>query len=133
MRLLAALLVLCASPAVAETVQFQSPSGNIHCMMSDEPWMDGARCDILSVSTLSYASRPSWCDLDWGQAFYVPNFGGAEPSCAGDTVAGNGFVLQYGQSYTVGNVTCFSDESGMLCRNGSGDGFALRRAAQQVF
>ena len=134
MKLVPLIVLACAAaPAVAEDVFFQSPSGNIHCIMSDDPNFGGTRCDIMEVNALSYASRPADCDLDWGQAFFVGPSGGAGPICHGDTAAAGGPVLDYGMSYTLGGVTCFSETSGMLCRNEEGAGFALSRSEQQAF
>jgi hypothetical protein len=132
MRLLSVLLVLAAAPAAAETIYFQSPSGNIGCMISDGDW-NGARCDILEY-TPSF-SKPYDCDLDYGHAFEVEgNYGSGYPVCAGDTVfVGGAAVLPYGQHVILGDIACYSETTGMECQNGRGGGFHIRRASQVVY
>ena len=128
---LAAALALATTAAQAEDILFRSPSGNIHCLVSDDPSYAGARCDIGEVDALSFARRPADCDLDWGRAFFVGERGSAEPICAGDTVVSpDATVLPYGRSVTLGAVTCESSKQGMECRNGSGGLFLLRRRSQ---
>jgi hypothetical protein len=132
MRLtLAVLLCLCAHAVPAQEVFFQSPSGNIQCAIFDGT-APVARCDIGDC-TSSFA-RPGDCDLDWGYAFEVGASGPGYPLCAGDTVAVPGArVLGYGQSVSLGGITCTSAQTGMTCRNAGGGGFALSKARQRVF
>ncbi len=132
--LMAGLALWAGAAAAQDMVQFQSPTGNIHCLMlaGDGDWQ-GVRCDILEAE-LSYTLRPVDCDLDWGHAFEVPRRGGATPVCAGDTVADPGApVLDYGRSYSRGGMTCTSEKTGMTCLNAQGSGFTLSRARQRVF
>jgi hypothetical protein len=130
----AVLAVWAGAGAAQDWVVFQSPSGNIHCMMIDDETWQGTRCDILEVATMSYPLRPVDCDLDWGHAFEVPSRGGAAPACAGDTVASpEAPVLDYGREVTHGGVTCVSETSGVTCTNRSGSGFTLAKARQRVF
>jgi hypothetical protein len=134
MRALILALTLAAGPAVAddEFLFFQSPTGNIGCMLMTGSW-DGARCDIFEL-TMSFPTPPADCDLDWGHAFEVAAHGGAGPVCAGDTVFDpGGFVLGYGKSVTLGGVTCTSEKTGMTCTNARGHGFSVARARQKVF
>jgi hypothetical protein len=115
-------------------VQFQSPSGNIHCMMLDASgeWR-GTRCDIME-GTRSFAVPPEDCDLDWGHAFEVPSGGAAGPVCAGDTVADPGAaILGYGASITHGGVTCTVERNGVTCANAAGRGFMISRSGQSLF
>lgn len=121
----------CSGAASADQfVGFRSPSNNIHCLMSSGDW-NGVRCDIGNF-TPSYAD--SSCDLDFGFAFEVGPTGSGFPVCAGDTVRDDSNpVLNYGQRYTFGGVTCVSETTGMTCTNASGRGFYLSRARQRVF
>jgi hypothetical protein len=120
--------------AAQDMVQFQSPSGNIHCLMvADAGGWQGARCDVRE-GTRSFAVPPADCDLDWGHAFEVPARGAAGPVCAGDTVANpGGAVIGYGASISHGGVTCTVERTGVRCANVAGQGFALSRAGQSVF
>lgn len=126
-------LLLPALPAAAQGIAwFQSPSGNIHCMIGD--WEGGyARCDIDEY-TPSFPHRPDWCEQDYGFGFDVGPLDPGMVVCAGDTVKEpSAFVLEYGQSITMGRVTCTSARTGMTCTNPEGHGFTVARARQQVF
>lgn len=128
-------LVLSAPAAAQEMILFRSPSGNIHCMIfqGDGDWQ-GARCDVLELTGMSYPVPPADCALDWGHAFEVGRSGPGAPVCAGDTVASpHGPVLGYGQSVSGGGVTCTSERTGMTCVNRQGHGFTVAKARQQVF
>jgi hypothetical protein len=134
MRLRLAFCALCAAlPAAAdEFLPFQSPSGNIHCMLTTG-FFDGARCDIFD-KTPSLPPPPGGCPLDWGTAFEIGASGRGGGLCAGDTVAQpNSVVLPYGAAISFGGVTCWSERTGMTCTNGEGGGFSLSRQAQRVF
>ena len=129
MRTLACLALLAATPAGAQDLFFQSPSGNIGCIMFET---GGVRCDMAS-GTPSYA-RPSDCDLDFGLAFYVGPTGRGEPICHGDTaLEPRADVLSYGFEVEFGGVLCDSAETGVTCVNRQGGGFTIRRARQEVF
>ena len=128
MRIIALLAVL-AAPAAAQDVVFQSPSGNIGCIMFGD---GGARCDI-GEANVTYRNGGG-CDLDYGTAFYVGPIGSGEVLCAGDTARDpSAPVLDYGYVYEHGGVICESQPHGMACTNAGGGGFIVRRADQQVF
>ncbi len=130
-------LVFGGSAACAEEyVGFQSPTGNIHCVIfsgfGDDG--DGARCDIGTFEA-SALPAPADCDFDWGNAFWIGAAGRRGGlACISDSVTDPGNpVLGYGESITAGGVTCTSAKSGMTCQNSAGHGFALARAKQRVF
>lgn len=112
-------------------ISFQSPSGNIHCMFEDDGGVD-VRCDRINFQNAPPA--PADCDLDWGHGFAVGATGRGAAICAGDTVAtGNSFVLEYGNSITVGSITCLSEANGMTCQNDDGGGFTISRSQQDTY
>lgn len=129
------LCLLClglSQPAWAEDFRFQSPSGNIHCLLVTEEPLPWVRCD-LREAVVSYKSDPA-CGLDYGKAFFVGRKGQGQVVCAGDTVIDPTAVkLPYGKSTVFYDISCSSDRSGMTCRNGQGHGFTISRARQQVF
>lgn len=130
-----ALAALHAPPAPAQTIeQFQSPTGNIHCMfVADGEAGPTLRCDIRQISNAP-PPRPRNCDLEWGQAFEIAGRSRGARICYGDTVAdASSPVLAYGEVWRRAGFTCFSAESGMTCRNSAGGGFELSRARQRVF
>jgi hypothetical protein len=42
-------------------------------------------------------------------------------------------VLNYGEKFKHGPIVCESEKTGMMCKNKSGQGFALSRAQQRLF
>ena len=134
MNRLIALLVVLATPLAAEDfAEFQTPSGNIHCVMYGEQ-PAGVRCDMVEL-TQSFTEPPPDCDLDFGTSFYVD----AETPrgvlyCHGDTIIMPTMdFLAYGDRLTVGGITCVSEKTGLTCTNPSGAGFTLTRARQTLF
>ncbi len=123
---------LVVTPAAAQdTVHFQSPTGNIHCLISGPPWAE-ARCDLLQA-TVNFR-RPVDCDLEWGLSFGVGASGSGAPLCVGDTTAMPGApVLGYGRSVSHAGFICLSEQSGVTCQNAQGHGFKVARSAQRVF
>jgi len=127
-------LVVLASPAVADDLYFfQSPSGNIHCMIATGAYAE-ARCDAMHL-TPSYTRPPAGCDLDWGRSFAIGLYDRRGVlACVGDTVAMPGSdVLPYGEVVQLGGFDCVSEQSGMTCTNPTGHGFTLSKARQRVF
>ncbi len=133
MRILAVLLLVATPVQATDVTLFESPSGNIACMLAEGEG-NWASCEIADFVP-SFTQRPADCDLDWGHMFTI--LAGAEGAildCAGDTLRGNeSQVLDYGQSITGGSVTCRSERAGMLCENSEGHGFRLSRNLQSVF
>lgn len=139
MRSLILLLAL-GLPELAQAqqfVDFQTPSGNIHCsiMSGMGDAQDGARCDIGDYTPSILMVPPPDCDLDWGHAFVIGATSSAGAlGCAGDTLINPANpVLTYGQSVTSGGITCRSEKTGLTCQNSAGHGFMLSKARQNLF
>ena len=137
-RCISALLAVAATsaavPSAADAlVQFETPSGNIGCIMGAGY---GARCDIQNRDW-SRGPRPEGCrmDVDWGQGLIVGKRGKGHIVCAGDTALNNGGgTLAYGKSASAGRFTCTSRESGVTCRNRRNDhGFFISKQRYRVF
>lgn len=127
-------VLLSAAPAWAgDFIDFQSPTGNIHCMMDPEGEYAYVRCDLREL-TPSYTRAPADCDLDWGFAFGVEDKGEAYLICAGDTVQNPGNpVLPYGEAISAGGISCVSAKTGITCTNAEGHGFSVAKAKQRLF
>lgn len=127
------LLMGWAGLAQAEIQQFQSPSGNIRCLVSVTD-VAGVRCD-LEVDRQSYTDRPASCEGDWGTSFVVLRAGEGLLNCARDAIddASASIILPYGGSLDLGGITCLSETTGMTCTNAEGGGFSVRRAEQRIF
>ncbi|WP_431299924.1 DUF6636 domain-containing protein [Tabrizicola sp. BL-A-41-H6] len=133
MRWMLGFLVLAGPAAAQDYVGFQSPTGNIHCMIYRDASGAEARCDLRDLVP-SYREAPPGCDLDWGLAFAVGARGAGVLACVGDTVIDPGNpVLVYGDAVSLGGISCVSAETGMTCTNGQGHGFQVARARQRLF
>ena len=77
--------LLGAAPTSAATF-FESPSGNIKCVMDKS---SGVRCDI-GVRDWKPPPKPDWCPVDWGNGLEVSARGRARFTCAGDAVPKTG-------------------------------------------
>ena len=122
-----------ANPPKDPAIFFQTPSGNISCVIwtGDDASL---RCDIGQM-TPTYTRRPADCDLDWGQAFGITADGSSgELICYGDAVVGqNMFTLNYGDNIDQAGLRCMSEKRGLTCKNERGHGFFLSKARQEVF
>lgn len=128
--LLAALAISLAAAAQASALSFfQSPSGNIGCVIGKLE----VRCDIREHDWTA-PPKPAWCELDWGSGVVVGHHGRAEIVCAGDTALGEGEHLAYGDAIARGRFRCTSRRRGMRCVNRRNDhGFLLSRESVRRF
>jgi hypothetical protein len=129
---MAALLSLTARAVMAGALEtFQSPTGNIHCLISDGP----QPTPIASCEVRQYAGpvppRPADCELDWVAGASIDAKGHVRLfSCQGDTNVDHGNkTLAYGSAITHGGVTCSASPAGVVCKAKSGRGFLVSRAA----
>jgi len=134
MHRLALILAVIATPAVADDlIQFQSPTGNIHCLIATGDYAE-ARCDMIDLVP-SYRTPPHDCDLDWGASFTVGR--GSRMGalgCVGDTAVNpESMVLGYGTRISLGGFECTSEQTGMTCTNPGGHGFTIARARQRLY
>lgn len=106
---------------------FRTPSGNIHCYLSNgsggtvQCWVLSRACRGAYGGTYAYA----WAIRGRG--------GRPTRLCPGDIVPGRR-VLRYGRSTSVGSITCRSEVRGLTCTNRrTGRGFFLSRQRQYTF
>ena len=122
-----------AGAAAADYVEFRSPTGNINCSIYSDPSGATARCDLRELVP-SYKKKPAGCDFDWGSSFAVDKKGKGYLACVSDAVGGPGAsVLRYGQSISLGGISCVSAETGMTCTNAQGHGFSVAKAKQKLY
>lgn len=128
-----AVVTALAGAAKAEARQFQSPSGNIRCVI-DETAGTYVRCD-LGVDRQSYRKKPLSCAGEWGRSFGVMQTGRGFLNCVTEPIdtPTEPVVLPYGVILELEGVTCRSARTGMTCTNGEGGGFSVRRAEQRIF
>lgn len=118
--------------ARAQSAQsFVSPSGNIVCEVS----ATDARCDIDRVNYGVPAVPPKCAETpNWGHVFVIGD-AGAHYSCPGTRRTQTTFpakTLAYGDTVTVGVVTCRSMSTGVTCER-DGHGFTLAKDSKRLW
>lgn len=111
--------------ARADSQNFQSPSGNIYCVLDS----GGAACDVHEYTYQPPPPPECGKHLPWGNRFVLDAGQPAAIHCHGDTlrVAGEQ-TLGYGQTISAGTITCESQPSDMRCTDGaSGHFFRVSR------
>ncbi|AZI58027.1 hypothetical protein EH165_07615 [Nakamurella antarctica] len=115
---------------------FQSPSGNINCLIQTDPSYPSVRCDIGEFTYAVPAHTSCGAEIGWhAGTVSIEGAGVAElGGCIGDTISDANYpVLGYGQSVTGGNFTCASAENGMTCKNlTTGRGFRLAKSSYTI-
>jgi hypothetical protein len=125
----------CAAIAHADGAQFfQSPSGNISCLLYLFPVNTGSADCQIRDSTWAAPPRPSNCQGGWGDSLGIVQGEPAKLECRTDRLLGeNSPALAYGSAQTVAEITCDSELSGMTCRDSStGHFFFLSRDSYQL-
>ena len=99
---------------------FQTPSGNMVCNWHEE---EGTiSCVVFSASS------------DLGQKTWtLPARGAASVDLLQSNIGTDVSIVPYGETRRQGDITCASQESGLTCENGSGNGFFLSRREQRVY
>ena len=125
---IAALLALAAASAVGSTAvahasnlyQFQSPLGNITCVMAT---LEGAAAEVsceIADHTWVAPPRPQVCVGGWGDRFDLTAGSPAKLACHTDTTRGSGLpTLGYGDTRSLASVTCKSEPAGITCADSS--------------
>lgn len=110
---------------------FQSPSGNIGCILIE----GNARCDI-DKHGWTPPPRPASCSdqVDYGQGLTVEREGEAGVVCAGDTAMNQKApVLGYGEAAEGDGTVCASRKDGITCTNADGHGFFISVQGYKFF
>lgn len=114
------------SPRVlTDRITFASPSGNITCAIMDM-WV---QCDVAERSWMLTPADRAWCGESALAGLALPAVGKPRFDCRTDVLVPTPQrVLNYGDSVTVGDVTCASATSGVTCTNSrTGHGFFVSR------
>lgn len=122
-----------ALPATAATHlrEFQAPSGNIGCVVSNR-FGSEARCDIAQ-HTWKATKKPRSCQLDWGNGIILGATGRARFSCAGDTTLHQGPRIRYGRSVHLKPFSCKVARAGVTCTNAHKHGFFISKQSYRLF
>jgi hypothetical protein len=123
-------LSILSLPAIAqESTEFQTPSGNIHCVILQA----NIRCDIIKI-TAKIPPKPKNCEFDWGRVFILGIRGNGYRTCYSDTVINpQNPILQYGATLRYQGITCTSRRTGLTCVNRDQKGWELSRERQRFF
>jgi hypothetical protein len=113
------------APAPAPTViaqpegpsSFRSPSGNINCTLSTPGGDNAARCEVVDHTWT--APSPPDCHMNSGDRFGLAQGGAAVVGCYGQEFPVAETTLGYGQSRSLGTITCDSEYTGMTCTDSS--------------
>lgn len=129
---LCCLLAVAAPHArAADNAVFASPSGNIVCSMTDR----SASCDVAEHDwTGPPVEGDPLCGLREADRVLLPLSGPAGIFCRNDTlISTQEFTLDYGQSHSVGPLTCTSAPSGITCTNANtGHYFRVSRESYEL-
>lgn len=111
-------------------VAFQSPSGNVHCVIDTPSATEQVAACELRAFTGPAPPKPADCELDWVPGASLDGKGRvALFACQGDTIQDpRAPKLDYGKSIRSGAITCSSATAGITCRHDSGGGFLVSRA-----
>jgi hypothetical protein len=119
-------LPLAATAHASLSDLFQSPSGNIACAMVKPPGPGGAAsCDITQYDFAAPGNCPNGVGNNQGGSFvrfvlYQGSQAQIECHAGHGVVGGNGErTLDYGQTTSVGTVSCDSEPSGVTCTDSS--------------
>jgi hypothetical protein len=105
-----------AAPSRADSDDFQSPSGNIYCMLEATE----VACDISDFTYQPPPPPECGKHLAWGSRFTLTPGKPAAIECHGDTLRIPGEpTLNYSQTISAGTITCDSEPSGMKCTDTS--------------
>lgn len=111
--------------------QFQSPSGDVTCVMAafqgDTPL---ASCGV-SEPTYVMPPRPQSCEGAFGDQIDLVQGSSPAMVCHTDTTRGSGLpTLQTGETRSVASLTCTGEPAAITCTDaGTGHFFRISRAA----
>lgn len=127
-------LVAAAVAHASNLYQFQSPSGNITCVMAAlEAQAAEVSCEIADHTWVA-PPRPQVCMGGWGDRFDLTAGSPATMACHSDTTRGSGLsTLQYGDTRSVATLTCDSEPAGITCTDsGTGHFFRVSRESYEL-
>jgi hypothetical protein len=119
--------------AQAEIVgDFKTPSGTVYCQMAlSNGGVAAVACEGGGPQT---GPKPDCASrFPWGDRISIVQGAAPESDCHTDTIRSNqpeAPILDYGQSRTIGQITCDSETSGLTCTDAStGHYFSMSREA----
>lgn len=112
------------------TGDFTTPSGNIYCQMAVSNGVPAVACEGGGPYAVPV---PEGCHGGWGDRFILAQGQDVTSKCHTDTIRSNQAqapVLPYGQTQSIGTITCDSESTGLTCTDSStGKYFSMSREA----
>lgn len=114
--------------------QFQSPSGDVTCVMAafqgEEPL---ASCGVTDP-TYVMPPRPQSCEGSFGDQIDMVQGSSPAMVCHTDTTRGMGLpTLQIGETRSLASLTCKGEPAAIICTDSStGDFFRISREAYNL-
>jgi len=129
----AATIALPATLQAATAGSFQSPTGNIVCLMgTGDDGKSRVDCEIADHTWLAPPRSPD-CPLNWGSRFRLEQGSAAVFACYHQVLTTPEQTLDYGQTRSAGTLTCDSEPSGITCTDSStGHFFRVSRGSYQL-
>lgn len=133
----AAVATMNAAVAQADIVgDFKTPSGNIYCQMAVRP-SDGVAAVACEGGGPQAGPEPDCAEqFPWGDRLSIIQGQAPESDCHTDTIRSNQAqapVLEYGQTKSIGTITCDSETTGLTCTDAStGHFFVMSREANSL-
>ena len=114
---------------------FKTPSGNIYCQM--QPNGDGVAAVMCEGGGPEAGPEPDCAEhMQWGDRLSITQGQAPESHCHTDTIRSNEAqapVLVYGQTKSIGTITCDSETTGLTCTDAStGHYFTMSREANTL-
>jgi hypothetical protein len=125
-----------AAPAHADDyIMFQSPSGNIRCHLDQQHAL--AMCQIRDFTYPAPPASSCPTGAEPGNDFRLDQGGPASLPCRYAALdsgyTGAWPTLDYGQTRSLGTLTCVSEQAGMRCTDSStGHFFLVSRNSYQI-
>ena len=111
---------------------FRSPSGNITCTLSTPGGEIAARCEVVNHTWVAPARSPD-CHLNWGDRLELTPGSGVGFNCYAQEFPAAEQTLAYGQTRSLGTITCDSEPIGITCTDSStGHYFRISRETYEL-
>jgi hypothetical protein len=91
-----------------------------------------ARCEAVDHTWVAPPREPV-CHLNWGDRLFLTQGSPGGFDCYGQELPAPDQTLAYGQTRTLGSITCDSEPTGMTCTdNSTGHYFRISRESYQL-
>lgn len=125
---------LCPASATAAGNDFKTPTGDVYCQTA--VYDDGTSAVTCEGGGHYAGPKPVCVGGNWGDRFSLTEGEATEVECHTDTIRSNQAsapVLDYGQTRSIGPITCDSESSGLTCTDTStGNYFTMSETSNSM-